>query len=105
MQKILVRNEKEFLALFKDWEFTEVEKFLDIEFPFADGTYHSDDAEDMDEDQPVDYKSGKHRKNEDACFPQHYPAVVLMIHDKDYDRHGTIEVQVLEFVYRKDFKR
>ena len=39
MNKYLVKNEKQYVALFKDFDIYDAEDFLGVEFAYADGTY------------------------------------------------------------------
>lgn len=96
--KHLVRDESEFLALFKDWELDDIETLLGVEFAFTDGTFYSDHYEDGDyeDSRTIDYS--KYRKDEAARFPVSYPAIVTLL-------QGTslISSKAMMLVYPSDF--
>lgn len=103
MNKILVSSEKEFIAIFENLDPEIVEKFLNIEFAFTDGSYISDSIDDdsIDEDQDID--TSKYKKYDEELFPASYPVVVIWNISKDFDRIGSFSVEFLEFVYPSDF--
>jgi hypothetical protein len=113
MNKNLVHNEAEFVALFvgpigalgKEWDRDELEKFLDIEFAFLDGKFQSD----MDLDPTIDESQMTsdtiYRKHSDDNFPTEYPCLVLWRNDEESDRFGKVQFQALEFVYPSDFTK
>jgi hypothetical protein len=103
MNKNLVNSEKEFMKLFSKFHCEDLEEFLEIEFAFKDGKYQSDLWRDdtIDEDQDIDL--AVYRKRSEDFFPDHYPCLVLWASEKSFDRTGSVEFQMLEFVYREDF--
>jgi hypothetical protein len=93
--KHLVRDESEFLALFKGWELDDIETLLGVEFAFTDGTFYSDHHEDEDyeDSRQIDYS--KYRKDEAANFPVSYPAIATLL-------QGT-SLKAMMLVYPSDF--
>jgi hypothetical protein len=100
MDKFSVRNEEEYVKLFRNFDMNDAESFMGIEFAFLDGTYP-----DNTEDENQDVSRDVFRKLDESYFPDSYPCVVLMAHEKDFDRHGSTEFRCLEFVYLVDFQR
>ena len=104
MKKCLVRNEQEYVELFKNFDLTDAEDFLGVEFAFNDGTYHSDfwtSVQPINESQNV--VRTIYRKNDYANFPEDYPCLVLLANDRSFDRNGNVAFQMLDFVYIGDF--
>lgn len=103
MNKNLVNSELEYMELFYnfDSDYQKIEKILNIEFAFEDGSFSSD-YNTVNENQNIDIY--KYRKNEDSTFPAKYPCVVVHCFETDYDRYGKMEFEFLDFVYLGDFK-
>lgn len=98
MNKHLVSNEDEYILLFKDFELQDAEEFLGVEFAFEDGSYPDNTT-----DESQNASTTIYRKLTDQNFPKSYPCIVLLCHEKDFDRTGPSEFQFLEFVYLEDF--
>jgi len=103
MDKRLVHSDAEYLALFSDLEWSEVEVLLGIEFALSDGRYHSQIAP---EDEPEDLSVSEtvYRKLAHADFPDHYPCLVLMWLQDTFDRLGSVKFRILEHIYEEDFQ-
>lgn len=118
MERFLVQNENEFVALFSDpkkFDINDAEDFLGVEFAYVDGTYQSDmwkigpDGKEIiiNEDQDIDRKVWRQVKaidarwsaEEPAQFPTQYPCLVLLANEKGSDRLGKFQFKLLEFVY------
>ena len=104
MDKILVNSEQEFVALFKDYDLSEAESFLGVQFAYTDGTYQEDDPEGFKETMHVSREIYK-KYEEDANFPETYPCLVLLANEHSFDRTGSVGFQMLEFIYPKDFQK
>lgn len=104
MNKFLVHNESEYLKLFNSFELHDKERFLGVEFAFEDGTYPSDSDDDDDDDDDKEVSEVIFRKFGDACFPEHYPCVVLLANERSFDRTGDVCFEMLDFVYLSDFE-
>lgn len=102
MNKFLVNDEKEFVALFKDFELYVAEDFLGVQFAYTNGVFSDDDE--ACEHELLDVSREVYRKHEEANFPEEYPCLVLLANDKSFDRTGSIGFKMLDFVYLKDFK-
>lgn len=102
MEKHLVHSDEQYLALFKDLEWSEVEIMLGIEFALQDGRYHSDISP---EDEPEDLSVSEtvYRKLDHADFPTHYPCVVLLWIEDTFDCMGGVTIRLVEHVYEEDF--
>lgn len=126
MEKIFVTDDKEVIAAFYKLckgEVEDIEEALSIEFPFEDGSYHSDyDFTNLSEDkynelaekekQVIDTSGDKFRKCENDLgylsdsyigFPEHYPALLVAVFEKSFDRTGDCETRIAEYVYLSDF--
>jgi len=100
----LVKNQNEFMDIFSDTDWQEVEDILNIEFAMSNGMYHDDP--DYDEDT-MGLEGSDTIFRESAVFepnfPESYPCVVLYENDKGFDRSGDFQVRYLHFVYPSDF--
>lgn len=102
MVKYLVYSDEEFLALFKDLEWSETEILLGIEFAMADGRYHSDIDPD-DEPDDLSVSETVFRKLNHADFPTHYPCLVMLWIEDTFDRLGDVKIRLVEHIYLEDF--
>lgn len=109
--KFLVNSEQEFIKLFDHVsDVVDVELFIGVEFPYADGTYASDlndeelTDEEIDEIESQDIDRTQYRKNAGWVGPEQYPAVCLINYSDDFDRIGNVRFRMLECVYLSDFK-
>jgi len=110
MEKKLLRSEKDLIEFFlkKLEDFNIIEKELDIEFPFEDGTYHSDPPEyiqDSDEAyekwEAQETRTDVFKATDESWVPEQYPCVVLFT-SVDYGcSHGFT---IIDYVYPKDFE-
>ena len=102
--KIFVTSDQEMIDLWADEDVYHVEETLGIEFPFADGTYHSDvnftETPEFDENQPVDRT--KFRRLPDCKLPESYPCCVVRFYENTFDRMGSIKIDLFEIVYPED---
>jgi hypothetical protein len=98
MDKLLVNSEQEYMDLFSEFDLYEAEKFMGVEFAFEDGTY-----QDNTDDESQNVSKTIYRKRDYNNFPESYPCIVLLANDKDFDRTGTLTLQILEFIYPADF--
>lgn len=105
MNKHLVNNESEFMALFDEFDLEDAEDFLGIEFAYEDGAYQSDDNEpDIETSRTIYRDRFDYEGDSLKQFPNHYPCLVLLANDKDFDRTGNISFKMMEFIYKEDFK-
>jgi len=108
IKKYIVNDEQEYIQIFEEMikrDYNDVERFIDIEFPFTDGNYQSDSSTDLSISELLAVDTTKYRKREGASvtFPSEYPCIVLFAYDDDYDRTGSTHFEMLEFVYLSDF--
>jgi hypothetical protein len=107
MEKKLLRSEKDLIEFFlKELGDLIMEEVLKIEFPFEDGSYHSeppDNIEDEEYDawevQPT--RTDKFRTTEYSMVPEQYPCVVVFSY-LEYSNHNIH--YMIEYVYPKDFE-
>ena len=108
-KEVLVKSDEEFVKLFEymtNGSIEEFESFLGVEFAFADGVFPSDIDKDpsleASEDLEIDFT--KFNKKKDNNFPESYPCVVCIKHEKDFDRAGDYELFNMHFVYPSHFE-
>jgi hypothetical protein len=102
----LVNSEAEYLALFREWDVEDAERFLDVEFAYSDGSFQSLTGDrDLSVDMTV-YRRREPVEEDDGLsttFPSSYPCLVLLANDQDFDRTGPTSFEMLHFVYPSDF--
>jgi hypothetical protein len=114
MKRKVVRSESEVVKLTtkllrkQGSAVEEIEQTLGVEFPFKDGTYHSE-MDQQPEDKVVEWESqdvdfDKYRKVKEGFFPKTYPAVMLWCVENDFDRFGPVNFRMFEFVELTDFR-
>lgn len=105
--KIFLQSDEELLKIWSEKDISYTEQILGIEFPFIDGTYHSDVdfsvTPDFDESQPVD--RSKFRKLPECRMPKSYPCIMVRFHEDTVDRLGSITLDFFDFVYPEDMQK
>lgn len=99
MKQTLVKNEQEFMSIFKDDYFEDVEKLLNIQYAYADGQF----PDDLNCDESLPLAKSIYRKIDNIDFPERYPCVVISCIEDDFNGFGPIKIRILRFVYLKDF--
>ena len=108
-KEVLVKSDAEFVKLFdymSNGSAEEFESFLGVEFAFADGVFPSDIDKDpsLEASEDLDVDFTKFNKKKDNNFPESYPCVVCIKHEKDFDRAGDYELFNMHFVYPSHFE-
>ena len=110
MEKKLLRSEKDLIKFFLQelGDFNIVENVLDIEFPFEDGTYHSnppksiqDSDDEYEQWEAQETRTDVFKASDDAQIPEQYPCIVLF---SSVDDGGSYGFNIIEYVYLKDFE-
>lgn len=106
MNKILINSEKEYVDFFKSSfeAIEEIQSLLGVEFPYADGTYHSDWVKGIEINEDQDIDESIYRKFDDSIFPESYPCIMVYLFDNEFDMFGKVKFRLFNFVYLSDFK-
>jgi hypothetical protein len=86
----------------------DMEALLGLEFPYKDGTFLSDEDKLPEgtnysqwESQQCDFT--KYRKTEPKLFPKSYPVALLYQLENEFDRMGSFDIRLIEFVELAEF--
>ncbi len=99
MNKTLVHNEAEYIAIFSKMDLGAMEQLLGIEYAYEDGYFPGDDrANEMLDASETIYRKVEGWDN----FPESYPCLVLHWIEDTFDRMGDVKIRLVEFVYPHD---
>jgi hypothetical protein len=102
MDKFLAASEQEVINFFKD-KFSSIEDMehdLGVTFADMNGNYMDDDNDDFNYDE-VNYS--QYKVVESGALPEKYPCLIVHWFEKDFDRFGSVEHRIFEYVYQDDF--
>ena len=102
MNKNLVNSEQQFIHFMKD-QYSSIEDMeLELGLSFADKNGNFIDDEDCDYDcDEINYS--QYKMVSPGLMPKHYPCLVVHWFEKGFDRFGSVEHRIFEYVYQEDF--